>query len=76
MEFDEQGNIYVVEMPDYPYRPEPGKQKEKNYSAERQQWRWDHGQSMVFADSLMGSYQYFTMEGRTPGHHGTLHTLS
>ncbi len=23
--FDEQGNIYVVEMPDYPFKPEPGK---------------------------------------------------
>src|SRR5690554_6580532 len=24
MVFDESGNIYVVEMPDYPYKPEPG----------------------------------------------------
>lgn len=24
MVFDEAGNIYVVEMPDYPYKPEPG----------------------------------------------------
>ncbi len=25
LEFDEQGNVYVVEMPDYPYEVEPGK---------------------------------------------------
>lgn len=27
MIFDEQGNAYVVEMPDYPYKPEPGQGK-------------------------------------------------
>lgn len=27
LEFDEQGNAYVVEMPDYPYEVEPGKGK-------------------------------------------------
>lgn len=26
MVFDEQGNAYVVEMPDYPFKPEPGKE--------------------------------------------------
>ena len=26
MVFDEQGNAYVVEMPDYPFPPEPGKE--------------------------------------------------
>ncbi len=29
MIFDEQGNIYVVEMPDYPFAPEPGKEQGK-----------------------------------------------
>ena len=29
MVFDEAGNIYVVEMPDYPYKPEPGEGRGK-----------------------------------------------
>src|SRR5690554_6365408 len=52
MVFDESGKIYVVEMPDYPYKPEPGQGKGKI------KLLWDRDgdgvidESTVFADNI------------------------
>lgn len=52
MVFDEQGNIYVVEMPDYPFAPEPGKEqgKIKVLKDTNNDGRVD--QAIVFAEGL------------------------
>lgn len=63
MEFDEQGNIYVVEMPDYPYRPEPGKQKGKIIQLKDNNDDGIIDQSMVFADSLMEATSILPWKG-------------
>ncbi|TLV00680.1 PVC-type heme-binding CxxCH protein [Dyadobacter luticola] len=52
MVFDEQGRVFVVEMPDYPYKPEPGKQKGaiKMLVDSNSDGRID--KSVIFAESL------------------------
>ncbi|SMO62687.1 putative membrane-bound dehydrogenase domain-containing protein [Fodinibius sediminis] len=52
MVFDEKGNVYVVEMPDYPFKPEegPGRGKIKKLMDRDGDGRIDD--SVVFADSI------------------------
>jgi putative membrane-bound dehydrogenase-like protein len=63
MEFDEQGNIYVVEMPDYPYRPEDGKQKGRIIQLKDTNNDGMVDQSVVFADSLMEATSILAWKG-------------
>jgi putative membrane-bound dehydrogenase-like protein len=63
MEFDEQGNIYVVEMPDYPYRPEDGKQKGRIVQLKDTNNDGLVDQSVVFADSLMEATSILPWKG-------------
>jgi len=53
MVFDEQGNAFVVEMPDYPFKPEsgPGKGRIRMLSDSNGDGRIDN--STIFADSLL-----------------------
>lgn len=59
MVFDESGNIYVVEMPDYPYKPEPGQ------GQGRIKLLWDRNNDgvidevTVFADSISEATNVF-----------------
>lgn len=50
--WDEKGNVFIVCMPDYPYQPEPGKERGniRMLSDTNQDGRID--KSIVFADSL------------------------
>ncbi|CAG4989833.1 hypothetical protein DYBT9275_00391 [Dyadobacter sp. CECT 9275] len=50
--FDEQGKIYVVEMPDYPYKPEPGKGKGKIKVLEDTDGDGRIDKATIFADSV------------------------
>lgn len=52
MVFDESGNIYVVEMPDYPYKPEPGEGQGKIKLLRDTDGDGRIDESTVFADSL------------------------
>nr|WP_232064987.1 PVC-type heme-binding CxxCH protein [Rhodocytophaga rosea] len=52
MIFDEQGNAYVVEMPDYPYKPEPGKATGRIRKLVDKDGDGRIDESIVFADSL------------------------
>lgn len=52
MIFDEQGNIFVVEMPDYPYKPEPGEGKGRIKLLRDTDGDGRIDESIVFADSL------------------------
>jgi putative membrane-bound dehydrogenase-like protein len=52
MVFDESGNVYVVEMPDYPYKPEPGEGKGKIKLLRDTNGDGRIDESTVFADSL------------------------
>lgn len=52
MLFDEQGNIYVVEMPDYPDKPEPGQAKGRIRRLVDSDGDGQIDQSAIFADSL------------------------
>lgn len=63
MEFDEQGNIYVVEMPDYPYRPDDGKQKGRIIQLKDTDGDGMIDQSIVFADSLMEATSILPWKG-------------
>jgi putative membrane-bound dehydrogenase-like protein len=52
MIFDERGDIYVVEMPDYPYKPEPGRAEGRIRRLVDSDGDGRIDQSSVFADSL------------------------
>jgi putative membrane-bound dehydrogenase-like protein len=52
MVFDESGNIYVVEMPDYPYKPEPGKGQGKIKMLRDSDGDGRIDESSVFAENL------------------------
>lgn len=52
MIFDERGDIYVVEMPDYPYKPEPGRAKGRIKRLIDSDGDGLIDQTIVFADSL------------------------
>ncbi|MEX2594566.1 MAG: PVC-type heme-binding CxxCH protein [Anditalea sp.] len=52
MVFDEAGNIYVVEMPDYPYKPEPGEGQGKIKLLRDTDGDGKIDESTVFADNL------------------------
>lgn len=52
MVFDKQGNAFVVEMPDYPYKPEPGKAKGRIKLLRDTDGDGRVDVSTVFADSL------------------------
>jgi len=53
MKFDADGNIYVVEMPDYPYRPEDGQEKGRIVLLKDQNGDGRIDKSIVFADKIM-----------------------
>ena len=63
MEFDEQGNVYVVEMPDYPYRPEDGKGQGRIIQIKDTNGDGRVDQSVVFADSLMEATSILPWKG-------------
>lgn len=63
MEFDEQGNVFAVEMPDYPYRPEPGKEKGRIIQLKDNDGDGRIDQSIVFADSLMEATSILPWKG-------------
>lgn len=52
MVFDESGNIYVVEMPDYPYKPEPGQGQGKIKLLRDTDGDGRIDEASVFADNL------------------------
>lgn len=52
MSFDARGNIYVVEMPDYPYRPEPGQARGRIRMLSDTDGDGRIDKASVFADSL------------------------
>ncbi|HMI66279.1 MAG TPA: hypothetical protein VK517_09605, partial [Cyclobacteriaceae bacterium] len=52
MEFDEQGNAYVVNMPDYPFKPEPGNAKGSIVLLKDTNGDGRADQAVLFADSL------------------------
>jgi putative membrane-bound dehydrogenase-like protein len=63
MEFDEMGNIYVVEMPDYPFKPEAGKQKGRIIQLKDTNGDGRIDQSVIFADSLMEATSILPWKG-------------
>ena len=63
MEFDEQGNAYVVEMPDYPFKPEAGKAKGRIVQLRDTNGDGRADQSVVFADSLMEATSILPWKG-------------
>ena len=63
MEFDEQGNAFVVEMPDYPFKPEPGKAKGRIIQVRDTDGDGRVDQSLVFADSLMEATSILPWKG-------------
>lgn len=52
LEFDEQGNAYVVEMPDYPYEVEPGKGKGRIRILKDTDGDGKIDQSIIFAENI------------------------
>jgi len=52
MLFDEEGNVFVVEMPDYPYKPEPGQGKGRIKLLKDSDGDGRIDQSTVFAENL------------------------
>jgi putative membrane-bound dehydrogenase-like protein len=52
MVFDEQGRAFVVEMPDYPYKPEPGKGKGSIRMLTDSDGDGKIDKSVIFADSI------------------------
>lgn len=52
LEFDEQGNAYVVEMPDYPYEVEPGKGKGRIRILKDTNGDGRVDQSIIFAENV------------------------
>jgi len=63
MEFDEQGNVFAVEMPDYPYRPEPGKEKGRIIQLIDNNGDGRADQSIVFEDNLMEATSILPWKG-------------
>ena len=63
MEFDEQGNAYVVEMPDYPFKPEAGKAKGRIIQLKDTNGDGRADQSVIFADSLMEATSILPWKG-------------
>jgi putative membrane-bound dehydrogenase-like protein len=63
MEFDEQGNVFAVEMPDYPFKPEPGKAKGRIVQLKDTDRDGRVDQSIVFADSLMEATSILPWQG-------------
>jgi len=63
MAFDEQGNVFVVEMPDYPFEPEgdKGSGKIKVLQDTDSDGRIDH--TVIFADSLLEATSILPWEG-------------
>src|SRR5687768_17714328 len=52
MVFDEQGNVFVVEMPDYPFKPEPGKEAGRIKVLRDTDGDGRIDRTIIFADSL------------------------
>lgn len=52
MVFDEQGNAFVVEMPDYPFKPEPGKEAGRIKVLQDTNGDGRIDRTVIFADSL------------------------
>ena len=63
MEFDEQGNAYVVNMPDYPFKPEPGNAKGSIVLLKDTNGDGRADQSVIFADSLMEATSILPWKG-------------
>ncbi|MEQ9219377.1 MAG: dehydrogenase [Cyclobacteriaceae bacterium] len=63
MEFDANGNIYVVEMYDYPYRPEKGKERGRIVQLIDENGDGRIDGSSVFADKLMEATSILPWDG-------------
>ncbi len=63
MEFDEQGNAYVVNMPDYPFKPEAGKAKGSIVQLKDTNGDGRADQSVIFSDSLMEATSILPWKG-------------
>ncbi len=63
MVIDEQGTIYVVEMPDYPFKPEKGKQKGRIKILEDQDGDGKIDHHVIFADKLMEATSILPWDG-------------
>lgn len=63
MVFDEQGNVYVVQMPDYPFRPESGVGSGTIVMLSDTSGDGRIDKSIVFADSLLEATSILPWEG-------------
>jgi len=63
MVVDENRVVYVVEMPDYPYKPEAGKQKSRIRVLEDRDGDGQIDHSIVFADKLMEATSVLPWDG-------------
>lgn len=63
MEFDADGNIYVVEMPDYPYRPAEGEEKGRIVLLKDEDGDGRIDASVVFADKIMEATSILPYDG-------------
>ena len=74
--FDADGNLYVAEMRDYPYKPRPGKTPLGTVRLLRDtdgDGRFD--QSDVFADGLLWAGRHRAVEGRRVRHRAARHLV-
>ncbi|XOV94913.1 MAG: PVC-type heme-binding CxxCH protein [Bacteroidota bacterium] len=63
MEFDADGNVYVVEMYDYPYRPEEGEERGRIVQLRDEDGDGEVDASTVFADKLMEATSILPWKG-------------
>ena len=63
MIFNEQGDAYVVEMPDYPFKPEPGKAEGRIRLLRDSDGDGRIDESKVFADKLMEATSILPWKG-------------
>src|SRR5258706_9207395 len=63
MDCDEQGNAYVVNMADYPFKPEAGKAKGSIVLLKDTDGDGRADQSVLFADSLMEATSILPCKG-------------
>lgn len=63
LEFDEEGNIYVVEMPDYPYEVEPGEGKGRIRLLKDTNNDGQIDESIIFAENLTEATSILPWQG-------------